>query len=311
MNSNLRKITLGLLMATVATQPLQGMNWLTQSWKTVLGITAGTTPVTSLGCPHWIVGPDHLVFREAAQKRSIEEVKKMAGTGANVKVGRFDGTALYVQGMNWFKQHWKAALSITAGTAAVAYLGYRYWTASGAVDNNPVITQDSPPEKDDHDPLIAAIRSGDVGKVQAIIMIARVDLNKADKDGRTALALAAGKGDARVVEILLKAGADVNQVDSTCYVWGPIHAAMQAGHEEIVKILLTHKADPNKADSDGRTVLNIAVGKGSPKMVKLLLEHGAEVDTANKWGTTPLAKAEMEGRKEIVEILLKAKKTGF
>ena len=61
------------------------------------------------------------------------------------------------------------------------------------------------------------------------------DANIRDYDGRTALLLAAGQGNARLVELLIDRGALVNVDDR--YGDTPLSAAKRGQHHEIARLL--------------------------------------------------------------------------
>ncbi len=57
---------------------------------------------------------------------------------------------------------------------------------------------------------------------------------------------------------------------------------------EIVRALLKQKADINRTDFRGGTVLSFAAAQGNLGQVKELLDHGARVNTQDEYGFTPL-----------------------
>ncbi|GAB4354567.1 MAG: VIT domain-containing protein [Candidatus Abyssubacteria bacterium] len=100
-----------------------------------------------------------------------------------------------------------------------------------------------------------------------------VDVNEKDKDGRTALMLAALQGHTKIARALLDNGADVNAQDDEGYT-ALMHAA-QAGHAAIVKMLLEKGADLNLKGKDGKTALVLALENGKTEVVRLLRSAGA------------------------------------
>jgi hypothetical protein len=62
--------------------------------------------------------------------------------------------------------------------------------------------------------------------------------------GATALHLAAQAGHWQVVDVLLRAGADV-EARTTDTAWTPLHGACMGGHGEAAEVLLIAGADPN------------------------------------------------------------------
>jgi ankyrin repeat protein len=74
----------------------------------------------------------------------------------------------------------------------------------------------------------------------------------------------------------------------------------------MVRLLLSHGADPNARGALGRTPLMNAAEWHDPAAVELLLAAGADVRARDRWGASALDKASEEGRAEIVRILRQA-----
>ena len=128
------------------------------------------------------------------------------------------------------------------------------------------------------------------------------DLFVANKNGETALHLAAFKGHIDVVTALLRNGANPNVFNKLGIT--PLFMATQRGHTKVVEALLKNRADPNIArHSDSVTPLFIATQKGYLRVVKELLKKGADTYQASNDGTTPLQYAEMYGLDEIAAVL--------
>jgi ankyrin repeat protein len=99
------------------------------------------------------------------------------------------------------------------------------------------------------------------------------------------------------VELLSANHADVNAKDNAGYASldnggaTPLHYAADRGHQDVVELLLTSKAEVNARDSSGDTPLKRAAYMGHRDVAALLLASGAIVDAQNKWGMTPLDEA--------------------
>jgi len=118
----------------------------------------------------------------------------------------------------------------------------------------------------------------------------------------TPLKIASCYGKKAVVQILIKAGADVNRADKRGHT--PLQSATSFGHNDIAEMLLDYGADPNKADEDGLTPLHKAASDGNRELVKLLIERGAEVNNRTRWGLTPLNNAEIFKHRRVVKLLI-------
>src|SRR5438045_9357798 len=123
--------------------------------------------------------------------------------------------------------------------------------------------------------LLSAARSGDVdGIVGALKDGANVDA--VDHLGQTALILVATEGNARAVQILLDAGADLEQRTN----YGPfgLTALEQAAsweQFEVATLLLKAGARPDAPSESGTTPLMIAAARGNPALVQLLRDPRA------------------------------------
>ncbi|KAE8598577.1 hypothetical protein XENTR_v10016863 [Xenopus tropicalis] len=123
------------------------------------------------------------------------------------------------------------------------------------------------------------------------------------QDGGTALLAASQYGHTRVVETLLKNGANIH--DQLYDGATALFLAAQGGYINVVRLLLTSGAKVNQPRQDGTTPLWIASQMGHNELVRVLLLRGADRDAARNDGTTPLFKAASKGFCEVIEELLK------
>jgi ankyrin repeat protein len=82
---------------------------------------------------------------------------------------------------------------------------------------------------------------------------------------------------------------------------------MHAAHDNqpvIVRMLLSHGAQPNIANNEGETALILAADNNHYVITQLLLEHGAAIDAKSKLGWTALMYAAAKGHRLTVEALL-------
>ncbi|XP_030050479.1 ankyrin repeat and SOCS box protein 3 [Microcaecilia unicolor] len=121
-------------------------------------------------------------------------------------------------------------------------------------------------------------------------------------EGWTALHLAAKGGSVKSAKILLKAGADPNQM--THQKTAALFVAVENGHVDVVKLLLSHGANVNGFHSwSGWTALHQASFKEYTEIMKLLLENEADKECQDDFGITPLFIAAQYGRVGSLRIL--------
>lgn len=129
------------------------------------------------------------------------------------------------------------------------------------------------------------------------------DVNAADEDGVILLVTACRMGDARLVLLLLSAGADVN-ADCSFDSYTALHAAACEGHAECCRLLLEHGANPNARNFVGMTPLYVAALEGAADCCQVLLEHGADVNAKDDDGETALDLATENGDSACCRVLL-------
>jgi ankyrin repeat protein len=90
-------------------------------------------------------------------------------------------------------------------------------------------------------PLLHAARVGDIASAE-ILLAAGADVDEQTPQGATPLAIAVFSGHTAVGELLLSKGADPNAAGAG---YAPLHAAILRGDATMVRALLAHRADPN------------------------------------------------------------------
>ena len=153
-------------------------------------------------------------------------------------------------------------------------------------------------------PVADAARSGDLEAVRSLLGRGE-DANAAHGDGMSALHWAAERGDAKMAEALIHAGATVEAVTRIGH-HTPLHVASTAGRAAVVELLLASGANAMAATStSGVTPLHMAAASGSVTAITALLDNGAKIDALEKaWGQTPLIFAAARDRVAAVRTLL-------
>lgn len=156
--------------------------------------------------------------------------------------------------------------------------------------------------------LAMAAGRGHIDVVNWLIEIGSPTETK-DNDGRTALGRAASMGHLPVVDALTDAGADINAVNKDSR--SILSDAIANKKEAVADFLIQHGARLGSIDDFGKTALHHAVQNGLFYIVKLLIENGAAVDPADKYKNTPAYYAQQSNRRDLIELLQEAEQNQF
>ena len=175
--------------------------------------------------------------------------------------------------------------------------------------------------------------------ITARLIRAGATVNIRNNYGVSPLALAAKQGNAAIVDLLMKAGADPNDpinyinadetpllhaaragsVDAVnMLLWAgarvnaregwngqsPLHWAAAEGHGAVVEALIAGGADIRHRSNAGTTPFLFAVRKGDMRAVKAFLAAGADVNEKRVDYATPLLVAIINGHEDLVDLLL-------
>ncbi|XP_054675892.1 ankyrin repeat domain-containing protein 6 isoform X7 [Grus americana] len=147
--------------------------------------------------------------------------------------------------------------------------------------------------------LVAAYKGQVENVVQLINKGAKVAVTK---HGRTPLHLAAHKGHLHVVQVLLKAGCDLDIQDDGDQT--ALHRAAVVGNTDVIASLIQEGCALDRQDKDGNTALHEACWHGFSQSAKVLVKAGANVLAKNKAGNTPLHLACQNSHSQSTRVLL-------
>jgi ankyrin repeat protein len=171
--------------------------------------------------------------------------------------------------------------------------------------------------------LVVAVEMGDVPMVKLLLGVGAEPNRVIDvKDNgvgiysHSLLRQAVTEGNIEIVELLLKAGANVNEEhifdnsNSRKIVIGTaLQAACKSNDQELVRLLLTAGAKINALGTSvlvAKTALQTAAAEGHLDLVRALLDAGADINAPAAGGTgmTALQAAVKHGDTEVVQLLL-------
>ncbi|XP_028836540.1 inversin isoform X3 [Denticeps clupeoides] len=174
-----------------------------------------------------------------------------------------------------------------------------------------LVTQMNPPDSAHCGPsplssqVHAAAVNGEKNTLHRLITVDPALRDSEDSFGRTPLmyCVLADRLDCAVS--LLKAGASVNRRDHSHRT--ALHLAAQKGNVRFMKLLLSRRADWLLKDREEMTALHLATRHPSPKPLALLLRHmgPGEVDTQDKNKQTALHWSAFYNHAEHVKLLIK------
>jgi len=150
--------------------------------------------------------------------------------------------------------------------------------------------------------LSRAAMEGDMPAVRRLLS-ENAEVNGAQGDGTTALHWAAYTDDRVMVELLIRAEADVN-AETRLGALTPLFIAAKGGNAAILRLMLEAGADANRSNAQGTTPLMLAAASGITAAVQVLVDHGADVNsTESAYGQTAAMFAAALNRSDVIRLL--------
>ncbi|XP_010875577.2 ankycorbin isoform X2 [Esox lucius] len=150
--------------------------------------------------------------------------------------------------------------------------------------------------------LLAAVEHGEVEKVTALLAKKGASAVKLDHEGKSALHLAATRGQTECLSVILAHGVDTSVIDASGF--SALHLAAKNNHQECAKKLIQSKCVLNALDGSGKTALHHAAASGSVAIVQALCEHKCPVNVKDKDGLSPLLLSARHAHAEVCSGLL-------
>ncbi|EQB77612.1 ankyrin repeat domain-containing protein 24 [Camelus ferus] len=177
--------------------------------------------------------------------------------------------------------------------------------------------------------LLQAVENSDATRVAALIVRKGLVPTKLDPEGKSAFHLAAMRGAASCLEVMLAHGANVMSTDGAvaggCISCSemlcsfkahlnprdqlgttPLIIAAQMCHTDLCRLLLQQGAAANDQDLQGRTALMLACEAASPETVEVLLQGGAQPGVTDALGQDATHYGALAGDKLILHLLQEA-----
>jgi len=151
--------------------------------------------------------------------------------------------------------------------------------------------------------IFEAAATGQTTRVRELVAADPALVNAYAPDGFFPLALAVFFGNKATAEVLLDAGADVNQQSRESMKIRALQSAAAARRLDLAEMLLARGANPNVRAEGGFTPLHGAALSGQVDLALLLLKHGADVNAKDDSGSTPLAHAVKGKHEAMVDFL--------
>lgn len=154
-------------------------------------------------------------------------------------------------------------------------------------------------------PLLIATAHNHI-EIARMLIAAGADVNAQDRQRDSPFLLAGAEGRIEILKLALSAGADLKSTNR--YGGTALIPACHHGHVETVRLLLTTGIDVDHVNNLGWTALLEAVilGDGGAiyqEIVRMLIGARANPNIADRNGVTPLAHARQRGYRETVALL--------
>ncbi|AWP15160.1 putative ankycorbin [Scophthalmus maximus] len=150
--------------------------------------------------------------------------------------------------------------------------------------------------------LLAAVEHGEAEKVASLLTKKGASAVKLDSEGKSALHVAAARGQSDCLSVIVAHGADLSLTDAAGF--NPLHLAAKNNHTECCKKLIQSKCPVDAVDGSGKTALHHAAAGGNIQTVQLLCELKCPINLKDADGLTSLLLSARNAHAEVCSALL-------
>ncbi|XP_013993711.2 ankycorbin isoform X2 [Salmo salar] len=150
--------------------------------------------------------------------------------------------------------------------------------------------------------LMAAVEHGEVEKVASLLTKKGASAFKLDSEGKSALHVAATRGQTECLAVMLAHGADTSVIDASGF--SALHLATKNNHQECAKKLIQSKCVLDALDCSGKTALHYAAASGNIVIVQTLCERKCPVNVRDMDGLSPLLLSARHAHADVCSSLL-------
>ncbi len=151
--------------------------------------------------------------------------------------------------------------------------------------------------------LMQAVKSNNFPLVLELIEANKKSINESDASGNWPLIIAAYMGHTKILELLLKNGAQLSVLDPSMNATA-LHAAAYAGRSKSAKLLIEYGIEIDKQGPvNGYTALHDAIWQNNIETALVIIQGGANKNIKSHQGETPLDLAKLNGSQELINLL--------